>query len=58
MHKPDQSELLLNWSQLPYLEHLGLVQQEAAQPNIAKKAHRNELIKIWAYVAHLTRLNL
>ena len=26
-------------SQLPYSEHLGPVQQEAAQPNIAKKAH-------------------
>ena len=37
MHKPDQSELQLDRSQLPYSEHLGPVQQEAAQPNIAKR---------------------
>ena len=41
MHKPDQSELQLDRSQLLYLEHLGLVPQEATQPNIAKKAHHN-----------------
>ena len=37
MHKLDQSELQLDRSQLPYSEHLGPVQQEATQPNIAKR---------------------
>ena len=32
-HKPDQVEFQLDRSQLPYLEHLGLVPQEATQPN-------------------------
>ena len=36
MHKPDQNELQFDWSQLPYSEHLGPVQQEVAQPNITK----------------------
>ena len=39
MHKSDQSELQLDRSQRPYLEHLGQILQEAAQPNIAKKDH-------------------
>ena len=39
MHKPGQSELQLDRSRLLYLEHLGQISQEAAQPNIAKKAH-------------------
>ena len=39
MHKPDQSELQLDKSQLSYSEYLDLVLQEAAQPNIVKKAH-------------------
>ena len=39
MHKPNQSELQLDRSQLPYSEHLGPVPQEAVQPNIVKKAH-------------------
>ena len=32
-HKPDQVEFQLDRSQLLYLEHLGLVPQEAAQPS-------------------------
>ena len=39
MHKPDQSGLQLDRSRLPYSEHLGLISQEATQPNIVKKAH-------------------
>ena len=39
MHKPDQSELQLDQSRLPYSKHLGQISQKAAQPNIAKKAH-------------------
>ena len=38
MPKPDQSELQLDQFQLPYSKHLGLVQQEAAQPNIAERS--------------------
>ena len=37
MHKPNQSELQLDRSRLPYSEHLSQILQEAAQPNIAKK---------------------
>ena len=37
MHKLDQSELQLDWSQLPNLEYLGPIQQEAAQLNITKR---------------------
>ena len=36
-HKPNQSELQLDQSQLSYPKHLGPVQQKAAQPNIAKR---------------------
>ena len=43
MHKLDQSELQLDRSQLLYLEHLGPVPQEAAQPNIIKNAHNIKL---------------
>ena len=38
-HKPDQIELQLDWSQLPYSEYLSLVPQEVAQPSITQKAH-------------------
>ena len=44
MHKLDQSELKLDRSQLPNSKHLSLVQQEAAQPNIAKKVHHKILV--------------
>ena len=37
VHKPDQGELQLDRSQLPNPEHLGLIRQEAAQPNITKR---------------------
>ena len=36
MHKPDQGRLQLDQSQLPYPKNLGLVWQEAVQPNITK----------------------
>ena len=36
-HKPDQIELQLDQFQPLYSEHLGLVLQEAAQPNITKR---------------------
>ena len=49
MHKPDQSELQLDQSRLPYSKHLGQISQEAAQPNIAKKAHH---ITVHNHVAH------
>ena len=39
MHKLDQIELQLDWSQLPYSEYLSPVPQEAAQPDITKKAY-------------------
>ena len=39
MHKADQIELQLDQSQLPYSEYLGLIPQEAAQPDLTKKAH-------------------
>ena len=42
MHKPDQTKLQLDRSRLPYSEHLGLIPQEIAQPNIVKKAHYND----------------
>jgi len=45
MHKPDQIELQLDQSQLLYSKHLGPVPQEAAQPNIVKKAHQNIAIQ-------------
>ena len=35
----DQIELQLDQSQLPYSEYLGPIPQEAAQPDITKKAH-------------------
>ena len=44
MHKPDQSELQLDWSQLPNLEYLGPVWQEAAQPNITKRPTTFKLV--------------
>ena len=37
MHKLDQGGLQLDQSKLPYSENLGLVRQEAAQPNITKR---------------------
>ena len=37
MHKPGQSELQLDQSQLLYSDHLGPVQQETTQPNVAKR---------------------
>ena len=46
MHKPDQSELQLDRSQLSYSEYLGSVPQEAAQPNIVKKAYYNLLSRL------------
>ena len=39
MHKPNQSELQLDQSQLSYLEYLDPVPQEVVRPNIVKKAH-------------------
>ena len=36
-HKPNQIELQLDRSQLPYLEYLDPVPQEAAHPNLTKK---------------------
>ena len=44
MHKLDQSELQLDRSQLPNLEYLGPVQQEATQPNIAKRPTTFKLV--------------
>ena len=36
-HKPDQIELQLNRSQLPYLDYLGPIPQEVAQPTLTTK---------------------
>ena len=36
-HKPDQIELQLDWSQLPYSEYSGPIPQEAAQPTLTTK---------------------
>ena len=45
-HKPDQIELQLDRSQLPYLEYSGQIPQEAAQPTLTTKrpttTHYNE----------------
>ena len=41
-HKPDQIELQLDQSQLPYSEYLGPILQEVAQPDTTKKAHYKE----------------
>ena len=40
-HKPNQVELQLDRSKLPYSEHLGLVPQEAAQHNTQKALYTN-----------------
>ena len=39
MHMSNQIELQLDRSQFPYSEYLRPIPQEAAQPNITKKAH-------------------
>ena len=36
-HKPDQIELQLDWSQLPYSEYSDPISQEAAQPTLTTK---------------------
>ena len=41
-YKPDQIELQLDQSQLPYSEYLGPILQETAQPDTTKKAHYKE----------------
>ena len=58
MRKPNQSELQLDRSQLLYSEHLGQTLQEAAQPNIAKKAHHITLHNHVAHYKYIKIINL
>ena len=42
-HKPDQIELQLDWSQLPYLEYSSPILQEAAQPTLTTKRSTTQI---------------
>ena len=59
-HKPNQIELQLDQSQLPYSEYLGLIPQEAAQLDITKKAHytiQQCTNKFYGYLSQINSTN-
>ena len=57
VHKPDQVELQLDRSQLPYSEHSSLILQEVAQPTLTTKGplqleKRFFALKVMKHLSH------